>query len=232
MRPVELCEFSNREELVRALADSLVADLAGAIEQHGSARFAVSGGNTPRALFGELANRELDWAKVHVTLVDERCVGDDDGRSNARMVRSTLLTDKAASAQFAPLWCARTHGIKSEPGPASASASARKFDVVILGMGTDGHTASWFPGAENLDILTSAETSEALMLTSAPGAGEPRVTFTLPPIASAQKIYLHIEGDEKRTVYEDAMDEGAACDMPVRHILRHPDAKITTYWAP
>ena len=103
---------------------------------------------------------------------------------------------------------------------------------MTLGMGTDGHTASFFPGGDNLDAATDPATDVLFMPMTAPGAQETRITMTLPAIVSAKYLVLHIEGEEKRRVYEEALKDGPANDMPIRHVLRHPDAKLHVYWAP
>ena len=112
----------------------MAASLSTAITDRGRAQLAVSGGTTPKLFFRELAHQRIDWPRVTMTLVDERCVPVTDERSNARLVREHLLRLKAAAAKFVPLY--RDHGNAEALGP---------FDAVVLGMGTDGHTASFFP---------------------------------------------------------------------------------------
>ena len=103
------------------------------------------------------------------------------------------------------------------------------FAAVILGMGNDGHTASFFPGG---DTLSEALTSEGPTLAiRAPGAGEPRITFTLPRLLETDGLYLHIEGDEKAAVLDKALGDGPVEDMPIRAVLRS-DAPLAIYWSP
>ena len=97
-------------------------------------------------------------------------------------------------------------------------------------MGNDGHTASFFPGGDTLDeALTKPGPALAI---HAPGAGEPRVTQTLPRLLHTRALYLHIEGEEKAEVLEKALGDGAVEDMPVRAVLRSGRHAIIVYWAP
>lgn len=225
--------FGSGAELAEALADTVAGALAMAITSRGSATLAVSGGSTPKAFFSALSKRPIDWDKVTVTLVDERMVPPAHERSNHRLASLYLLQNRAAEAGFVPLY--------SATGDAEAAADAASdkidalplpFDVVVLGMGTDGHTASFFPGGSTLGAVTDPECSQSVMTIEAPGAGEPRLTLTLPRIVEAGMIVLHIEGDEKKAVLAKALDAGPEAEMPVRSVLRHARTPVEIYWAP
>lgn len=211
--------FTAREELAETLARDVADELIRAIAAKGKATLAVSGGATPRLFFDKLSRAELAWARVTVTLVDERQVPESSERSNARLVRRHLLQNKAAAAKFVPLFD------NAEAGKTSA------FDVAILGMGSDGHTASFFPGADRLAEALDSDTPQRLIEINAPGAGEPRLTFTLPVLEAAGRLALHIEGAEKKTVLNRALGEGPEEDMPVRAVLRS-QTPVTLYWCP
>ena len=164
-----------------------------------------------------------------VTLVDERWVDETSDRSNARLVKANLLTGRAAAATFVPLYQGGT-----EPDAYAAGLAQRQvpapLDVAILGMGNDGHTASFFPGG---DTLTEALTGEGpVVAIRAPGAGEPRVTLTLKVLLASRALYLHIEGNEKVETLAKAEAEGPVEDMPVRAILRQTQTPLTIYWCP
>ncbi|MGB8816464.1 MAG: 6-phosphogluconolactonase [Rhizobiaceae bacterium] len=228
---IERHTFSSVQALADALADCVAANLLSGINERGAAVLAVSGGSTPKLFFKALALRPIDWSKVSVTLVDERWVGPDSDRSNARLVNENLLTGAAASARFVPLWSggdepdeaalARTNGHLSD--------LASPFDAVILGMGNDGHTASFFPGGNTLhEALTS--NGPALPL-AAPGAGETRITLTLPVLLNTKALYLHIEGPDKAASLEKALGEGTVEDMPVRAVLRQARTPVDIYHA-
>lgn len=211
--------FEAREELAETLARDVADELARAIEARGRATLAVSGGTTPRLFFEKLSEADLPWQRVTVTLVDERQVPETSERSNARLVREHLLKNRAAAARFVPL-----------VGESSAAETA-PFDVVVLGMGKDGHTASFFPGADRLAEALDADAGARLIEITAPGAGEPRLTFTLSAIESAGRLKLHIEGAEKRAVLDRALDNGPMAEMPVRAVLRGA-TPVTLYWCP
>lgn len=211
--------FTARDALAASLAQDVAAELRRAIEAKGKATLAVSGGSTPKLFFDRLSQQDLPWHRVTVTLVDERQVPESSDRSNARLVREHLLKNGAANARFVPLF-----------GNTSA-ADAAPFDIVILGMGSDGHTASFFPGADRLKDAIDAATPERLIAIEAPGAGEPRLTFTLPVIESAGRVKLHIEGRDKKLVLDKALADGPETEMPVRAVLRSA-TPVTLYWAP
>lgn len=225
--------FGDRDQLAAALADTVAERLDGGIRERGVAALAVSGGTTPVRFFAALSHHaEIDWSRVVVTLVDERWVHDYDERSNARLVKGTLLRGPAAAARFVPLFSGG-----DEPGPeALARADAaladvpRPFDAVVLGMGNDGHTASFFPGGDRLtQALTEPGSTVAIR---APGAGEPRITLSLGRLLETRGLYLHIEGEEKGRVLERALAGGPMEEMPVRAVLRQSDVPVTVFWSP
>jgi len=213
--------YATKDELAAALASAVAGNLRAGIAARGRAALAVSGGSRPKRFFQKLGkDRGVDWDKVLVTLVDERWVEETAERSNAGFVNETLLQGPAAVARFIPLFSGG-----EEPDAAALKRTAeqlqglpRRFDAVVLGMGSDGHTASFFPGGDNLEAaLTSPGPVVAMR---APGAGEARVTLTLPRLLETDALYLHIEGEEKAKVLEEALADGPAEAMPVRAVLR------------
>ncbi|MBO9631223.1 MAG: 6-phosphogluconolactonase [Shinella sp.] len=228
-----LHEFNNGADLAEGLADTVAATLADAIAARGKATIAVSGGSTPKAFFKALSNRDIDWSKVTVTLVDERFVPADNPRSNHQLVADNLLQDKAKAAGFLPLY--REAGSPEEAAKivsADAVSLGVPFDVAILGMGTDGHTASFFPGGNNLAEAISAETPRGVVTMEAEGAGETRLTFTFTSLQDARLLALHIEGQGKKDVLTAAEADGPETDMPIRAILRRAATPVDIYWAP
>ncbi|WP_373505922.1 6-phosphogluconolactonase [Aestuariivirga sp.] len=211
--------FEAREPLAETLARDVADELLRAIEAKGKATLAVSGGSTPKLFFEKLSEAELPWQRVTVTLVDERQVPETSERSNARLVRAHLLKNRAAAASFVPLF------------DNADAAKAAAFDVVVLGMGNDGHTASFFPGGDHLAEAIDSDTPKRLIEMRAPGAGEPRLTFTLPVLEAAGRLKLHIEGADKKLVLAKALADGPEEDMPVRAVLRSP-TPVTLYWCP
>lgn len=228
--PSSIHAFEDGHALAVSLASRIAEDLRAAIEARGEALIAVSGGSTPKRLFERLSHEALDWSCVTVTLVDERWVPDTDERSNARMVEALLLRHNAADAEFVPLYVeAATPEAGIGEVRTRVAAMRLPFDVVILGMGPDGHTASFFPGGDRLaEALDIANTAQVVPM-RAPGAGEPRITFTLPVLLQARALYLHIEGPDKRVVLEQA--EQADSPLPIASALRRA-RHLEIYWCP
>lgn len=229
---IERRSFADKATLAKELAEAVADRIRAAIAERGAAAIAVSGGSTPGKFFQALGKtKDIDWSKVVVTLVDERWVDETSDRSNALLVNEKMLQGPAANARFFPLYSggeeptdaaiAKTNALMAElPLP---------FAAVILGMGSDGHTASFFPGGDTLDAALNA--SGPTLAIRAPGAGEPRVTFTLPRLLETDGLYLHIEGEGKAEVLDAALGDGPVEDMPVRAVLRSGEP-VTVYWCP
>lgn len=223
-------DFPDRQQLAEALADAVAGNLKAGVAERGAASLAVSGGSTPAKFFKALSERgDVPWNKVTVTLVDERWVDESSDRSNGRLVKANLLQGSAAAATFVPLYQGGT-----EPDAVLAGTAQGKvpspFDAVILGMGNDGHTASFFPGG---DTLREALTVEGPVIAiRAPGAGEPRVTLTLKRLLATRALYLHIEGEGKVETLKQAEAEGPVEDMPVRATLRQTQTPLSIYRCP
>jgi 6-phosphogluconolactonase len=223
-------DFRDKQQLADALADAVATNLKSGVRSRGAASLAVSGGSTPARFFKALSERtDVPWDKVTVTLVDERWVDETSDRSNGRLVKANLLQGRAAAAAFVPLF-----QVGADPDAKAAGLALGKvpqpFDAVILGMGNDGHTASFFPGG---DTLAEALTVEGPVIAiRAPGAAEARVTLTLKRLLATRALYLHIEGEEKVETLRQAEAEGPVEDMPVRAILRQTQTPLTIYWCP
>jgi 6-phosphogluconolactonase len=226
--------FTDCRAQAAALAERIAERLRTALAERGHALLAVSGGSTPKDLFTCLSREKLDWSKVQVTLVDERWVPDTDERSNARLVASLLLQHAAAAADFVPLY---TGAATPEAGLASANqrndALPLPFDAVVLGMGDDGHTASFFPGGDHLAEALDLDGHARVLPMRAPGAGEPRITLSLPTLLETRALYLLIAGEKKRDLLADArLGLGAARDYPVRAVLTQQRVPVAVYWCP
>ncbi|UPG85671.1 6-phosphogluconolactonase [Luteibacter aegosomatis] len=225
-------EFADKLTLADRLARDVAAKLDAGIRARGKATLAVSGGSTPKTMFAVLAEQEIDWSKVTVTLVDERWVDTDSDRSNARLVAEHLLHHEARTATFLPLF---DGAHKDDVDAALADVGQRidalglPFDVVILGMGGDGHTASFFPGGDHLAEATDPNGTQTVLSMRAEGAGEPRITLTLPKVLDTRALFLHIEGADKKDVLAKAE---AGEDFPIRSVLTHARVALDVYWAP
>ncbi|EAU41367.1 6-phosphogluconolactonase [Fulvimarina pelagi HTCC2506] len=227
-------EYQTREALAEALAAGVAAVLAGAIATRGSATLAVSGGSTPKLFFKHLGRAEIEWKNVEITLVDERWVPETSDRSNHALVRRHLLNGVASAANLLPFYTGHeTPEEALDDLKHRYCRVARPFDAVILGMGTDGHTASFFPGADNLDAVLHPDGHDEVAAVRAPGAGEPRITLTLPMLVDARLLALHIEGEEKRAIYGEAIEGDDVEAMPVRAVLKARRTEpLNVFWAP
>ena len=233
MNQPEPHEFANREDLAQSLSRRVATALSDAIELRGRALLAVSGGSTPRELFKALSVAEIDWSKVTVTLVDERFVPPSHDRSNHRLVAACLLQNAAASARFIPLYNdAETPAEAAKEAARQLEKAGDAIDVPILGMGADGHTASWFPGNEGLPELTSPTQEKLVMAAEGEGTPEPRLTLTLPRIVGARLLVLHIEGADKKETLDQALAGAAVEEMPIRAIFSSDAPSVQLYWAP
>ena len=210
--------FADADILARNLAINVAASLRQALAANEKATIAVSGGTTPQKFFEALSHQKLDWPRITVTLVDERQVDETSPRSNARLVRAALIQNQAAQVRFVPLY--------QNP----AAADEPDFDMVILGMGDDGHTASFFPGGDTLAEALSPASPDLLAI-SAPGSGEPRLTFSLRKLLAAKEVILHIQGAAKQATLDKALSPGDVLDMPIRAVLRSAKP-IEIYWCP
>lgn len=224
--------FDSNDALIIQLAEKIAAALQEAIDKRGRASMAVSGGSTPKSLFARLAAMDLSWKQVTVTLVDERWVDADHPDSNARLARENLLQDKAAAASFIPLKTASADAFAAE---AEVNSRLRDLpmplDVVILGMGNDGHTASFFPGATTLRQALHPEAEELCVAVRPPSAAHDRMTLTLPVLLDAKHLILQVVGKEKWSVLQKALQPGKTDELPVRAVLHQSKVLLDVYYA-
>lgn len=205
--------------------------LQGALAARGSAVLCVSGGSTPVPIYNALSEQDLDWANVDIALVDERWVEPDHSASNEKLIRETLLINNAASARLTGMKLAGTHIDAEARLNENYNALGGLFDVVLLGLGSDGHTASLYPHAKGLSAaLDTDKIVAAITANRSEVSGEyvERMTLTGPAIASAKSIILALRGKEKKRVWESALLPGDNHDMPIR-VFNELDS-LTVYW--
>jgi 6-phosphogluconolactonase len=230
-----LREFPNAQAMVSSLADEIVSRLKAGVEQRGRASMAVSGGTTPGILFDVLSEREAPWDKVWITLSDERWIAPDRDGSNEHLARTRLLRGKAAAAHFIGL---KTGDATPDAGVTKANgaiaALPRPFDVMLLGMGDDGHTASLYPHAPELKAAldTNAPALVHAVHAQSAAATSDRMTLTLRAILESRWIALLIKGKEKMEIYRAAESGSDVSKMPVRAILGQATVPVDVFWAP
>lgn len=223
-------EFASTEALNEEFATKIIAILQNAITEKGQASLIVSGGNTPKPLFAALSQADLDWSKVVISLADDRWVDTNDAASNDKLVREHLLVGNAAAATFISL----KHNFADANDAVSACEAALSnvtmpFDVLILGMGEDGHTASLFPCSKELQAgldLNSGKKYIAVQPTTAP---HQRMSLTLPALLASSHIFLHLTGAAKQAVVAQAL-ASTETQMPIKAVLDR--ANVQLMWAP
>lgn len=223
--------FERSDDLALQLARGVARRLQQAIDERGRACLAVSGGQTPTLFFEQLAQQSIDWSKVLITLVDERWVDENHAQSNAALVRRLLLQQQAEEAFFLPLY----NGASSpEDGYMECENQLHELidqlDVAVMGMGLDGHTASWFPHSPALNHLLDEQGGAWCypVMEQTPA----RMSLTWGLIARCAHVYLHFEGDKKNSTYEQACDEIQQQDlhvMPVRTLLFQSQVPTSIY---
>lgn len=179
-----------------------------------------------------LSAQAVPWGKVDVTLVDERWVPESSASSNAAMIGSLLLQGGAKAARFTPLFTGHAR-------PEDALDYLERLlgrltwplTAAVLGMGEDGHTASFFSGGDRLSEAIDPLAKRFVVPINAPGLAHPRITLTLPVFLSAKNLILHIEGEAKRDVLQRALEPSPDEDLPIRAVLRRA-RRLDIVWAP
>lgn len=199
---MKIVEYADSEMMMMELADTLASELKNTLLVHDHASFAVPGGTTPGPIFDNLCAVDLDWARVHVLLTDERWVPETSDRSNTKLLRERLLIERAAEAKYIPLYADAATPEEKLPELAAALTPELPISVMLLGMGSDMHTASIFPGADQLDLALHGD--DLLVAMRAPGAPEPRITLSAKVLKSAMSRHIVIVGAQKREALERA----------------------------
>lgn len=204
--------FPDREAIAEAAASTVAATAAAAVRSRGRFHLALAGGSTPLGLYERLAAAGLDLASWHLWWGDERFVASDDAKSNYRMAREALLERVTIDA-------ARVHRVETEAGGPDAvaaryartmaeaeglvTAGLPRFDLVLLGMGADGHTASLFPGTAALD-----ESQRTVVAGRVPRLDAVRITVTIPVLNAARAVLFLVAGADKAATVARVLEGG------------------------
>lgn len=230
--------FDSRVEMIAALQMECETALRESIEDRGEATFMVSGGSTPEPLYKVLSNSDLDWESVYVALVDERWVDFEHDKSNEAFTVKHLIQNKAAAANLVGMKnSAETAAEGLDDCESAYQQLAQPFDITILGMGSDGHTASLFPHAQGLDEALNPESGQLCAAIIAKqsdvtGAITERMTLTLAGLLQSKTLVLLITGDEKLAVLRVAQAGTDVKEMPIRAVLQQQKVPVVVYWAP
>ena len=228
--------LKNKNDLVDLAATIIAARLQDDINETNTASLMVSGGSTPGPIYEKLASKTLPWDKIKIGLVDERWVDEDDNGSNAAFIRRTLLQNHAAKADFIPM---KTSHAKAISGQTTVEVLYQKipkpYSAVVLGMGADGHTASWFPEAGGLELALSMRNTKTIQaITANPsdvtGQYLERMTLTCSALNNCKLAILLVTGTEKRSVLQMAI--GGRSNLPVRAAIDALGDRLIVLWAP
>jgi 6-phosphogluconolactonase len=222
---VEFIEYPDREMMMMDLANRIAGELNTCLFRHDWASLAVPGGTTPGPIFDDLSSADLDWSRVHVMLTDERWVPEDHARSNTRLLRERLFVGRAAAATYVPLYASAETPEEVIDDLSAAIMPELPISILLLGMGTDMHTASLFPGADRLAEALDRK-APPLMAMRAPGASEPRITLTAPVLQGAMTTHIVITGSEKRDALEKAR-RLKPIEAPIAAVL----GRAVVHWA-
>jgi 6-phosphogluconolactonase len=221
--------YETRLEASTAAADRIAELLAERLDHNGNASIVVSGGTSPRQCMAALANAPLDWQRVQVTLSDERWVPPEHDDSNEKLVRESLLVGPAASAILLPVYA---EGVSPEErcDELQDPLPVLPFSCSLIGIGTDGHFASLFPDAEQLELGLDAESGRLYVPVTTAASPHPRISMTLAGISRSDEIALLFFGEEKLEVYRQA--KASSNGYPLSRLLRQKRAPVRLFWAP
>jgi 6-phosphogluconolactonase len=219
------------DQVAADLSDAVVGALESRLQEAPRASLVVSGGSTPVPLFRRLSGKVLDWSRVDVLLADERWVDETNEASNTRLVKEYLLQDEAAKARFISI---KQPGATPVEGLQAVLSELKKLalppDVLILGMGNDGHTASLFPDAPELARAMNPKGQEMAVAITPPSQRHKRITLTWVALRGARFTALHLKGFDKLRTLKSALNElDNVSAMPVRQFLK-PGLQV--FWSP
>jgi 6-phosphogluconolactonase len=213
--------FETKELLEDSLVNDLLNILEEAIDKFGNATILVSGGSTPKGLFQKLSEKPFPWSKVTIGMVDERFVNHSSEFSNEKLIRETLLQKEAKYAKFVSMVYDDKDEIRNLELAQKAYQQIDRLDVVILGMGDDGHTASIFPNDSASEF--ALKTNDILVLTKAPNFPTNRISCSLNFLKKAKKSILFFTGEKKLNV----LKESKIKNYPVFHL--HSESTLFYY---
>ena len=223
--------MKTRSELEIELATLICQKLEKSINNNGKASLLVSGGSTPVKLFDLLSNKDIDWEKVTVIPVDDRFLPDGHPDQNGTLIKQHLLVNNTRNANFIPLIVNSTDAhLNLQLVESAIKKITRPFTVVILGMGTDGHTASLFPSCKELHLGLDLQNTASLIITNPTTAPYQRISFTRKALLNTENLYLHCYGEEKKQIL-DALDVNTEKKYPIKVFIDQNYIKPEIFWS-
>lgn len=233
MIEAEWWEYDSLDELADAVAGDVGFIIESAVDARGSSLIAVPGGTTGPSIFPKLAAQKLPWKKVAIIPTDDRLVPMDDERSNVRGIAKTFLP---LGARVVPIATEiADHKLAGNSADARLQDLPWPPDLTWLGMGSDGHTASIFAGADLQDALDAPKARRAVGVMPDPmpqDAPVARVTLTRASILSSRTVLITITGPEKRKILEQAIADGQSSKLPIGRVLAEAEQPIDIHWCP
>ena len=226
---VRVHDLEDAKALAATLAHDVAERLRAAIAGKGQACVVLSGGRSPVPFLEKLAIEQLDWAKVTVTLADERWVPVEHADSNAGLLAHHLLKGAAAKARFVGLYQQAENLDAAAADADQALSELPPIDALVLGMGDDGHTASLFPNSPNLAEGLDPNSKRRCLPMLAPSLPHQRLSMTRSLLASAAFIALSVQGPSKLATLRAALAGDDLSEMPIRAFLHDP---LDIYWCP
>ena len=223
-----MAELIDSDDAVLAATQKIAQALRGAIDARGQASLMVSGGSSPKPVYAALSQMDLPWARVTIGLVDERWVEASQDGSNETFIRENLLQNAASAARFIGMKTAHDTPQDGIDSLTTRFADCSKpFDICVMGMGLDGHTASWFPNSNGLSAALDEANPNmfcAVDATGCPVAGDHphRMSLTLSAVLASRNIILFIPGAAKREVYLKAAQK-TPLEAPVKNLSKAGD---------
>ena len=233
MIEAEWWDYDSAEEMADAVAGDVGFIIESALDARGAALVALPGGKTPLPVYPKLAERKLNWKRVTIIPTDDRLVPMDSDMSNIRALAKAFLPQGARVFPIATT----IDDYKLAGGAADARLQDLTWppDLVWLGMGSDGHTASIFTGPDLQDTLDAPKARRAVGVMPDPMPDEApvaRVTLTRASILSARTLLITVTGQEKRELLEGAIADGQSSRLPIGRVLAEAEQPIDIHWCP
>lgn len=233
---VNLHSFADPGALSAAVAQVFSTAVRAALAQRPRASVVITGGTTPRAYYPALATLDLPWARIDLTLSDERWVPPTHADSNERLVRELLLTGPAAAAQLLSLKNDAPTATRGAAGTAAALARLpHPYDLVLLGFGADTHIASLFPTATAFEAgVDPANDARCLAVVPPAGVNPPveRLSLTLNELMASRRIVIAARGDDKRAAWHAALAGALTNRTPVGLLAQRAQQPVDFFWCP